>query len=265
MSLLRTEVKRGLALMNRQRPADGTTVLIYHRVGGGSRDELDVSRADFKAQVAALTQLRVVSLDDALDALDRGDRAGRVVLTFDDGFGDVYDHAWPLLREHGLPFTVYLASAFVGGTMSWAGSTARDTSARALTWDELGEMLESGLCTVGNHTHRHARPEVLTSDELDACTDAVRSRLGVQTRHFAYPWGKQVPRMEAALRERFRSAATGQIGRNLPGGDPMSLHRVPVRRTDPFSFYQAKLIGDLLPERVYRSLVSTAKRVGAHV
>ena len=42
--------------------------------------------------------------------------------------------------------------------MRWEGSTAREQGAPALTWDQLREMVDSGLCTVGNHTHTHVRP-----------------------------------------------------------------------------------------------------------
>jgi hypothetical protein len=69
--------------------------------------------------------------------------------------------------------------------------------------------------------------------------------------------------MEHELRARFTSAATGMLGRNLPGADPMRLRRVPVRRTDPIEFFRAKLTGNLWPERTYAAVVSVAKRAGA--
>jgi peptidoglycan/xylan/chitin deacetylase (PgdA/CDA1 family) len=262
----RTRVKQQLARAAGRRPAEGATLLIYHRVGGGSPDELDVSAADFTAQMDLLADWPgrpVVPLDEACDRLDRGDRSGTVVLTFDDGFADVYEHAWPVLRERGLPFTVYLASGHVGGEMRWEGSTAKAAGAPALTWEQLAEMTASGLCTVANHTRSHARPALLTTAELDACGDDVEEHLGVRPRHYAYTWGVPVPHMEPALRARFRSAATGEVGRNLPGGDPVRLRRVPVRRTDPIDFFRAKLTGRLLPERAYARLVAAAKAVGA--
>lgn len=258
---MREGVKRALAALPGGRAA-GATFLIYHRVGGGSRDESDVGSEAFRAQVDALMDQRVVAIDDAADALDRGDTDHRVVLTFDDGFRDVYDHAWPLLRERRLPFTVYLTTAYVGGVMGWEGSTARDRSAPALTWHQLREMVDSGLCTIGNHTHSHVRPEQLNTDEVDRCTEIIEQRLRVYPRHFAYTWGVPVPAMEQALRDRFRTAATGRLGRNLPGTDPVRFSRVPVRRTDPIEFFEAKVHGGLLPERAYAALVAAAKRTG---
>lgn len=256
---MRTQLKTALGALQPAGRASGATLLIYHRVGGGTTDELDLTPESFRRQVAALAGHDVVSLDAALDSLDAGDDCPTFVLTFDDGFKDVYQHAWPVLRAHGMPFTIYLASAYMGSTMRWEGSTAKGTAGQGLTWTQLEEMVGSGLCTIGNHTHNHVRPEVLTPAELDACTALIEARLGVTPQHFTYPWGISVPSMEDELRKRFRSASTGELGRNLPDVDRMRLRRVPVRRTDPDRFFAAKLTGRLGPERTYAAIVSAAK------
>ena len=217
---MREQIKQVLGRAGSARPARGATLLTYHRVGGGSPDELDVPSSAFARQVDLLSGVDVLSLGDALDRLDDGDDRPSFVLTFDDGFADMHANAWPLLRDRRLPFTVYLATAYVGGAMTWEGATAKDSGAAGLTWDQLTEMVESGLCTVGNHTHRHVRPELLDEAELDACTAEVERHLGVTPRHFAYTWGVPVPRMEQALRARFRSAATGELGPQPAGRRP---------------------------------------------
>ncbi|EAP99603.1 polysaccharide deacetylase family protein [Janibacter sp. HTCC2649] len=258
----RRRFKQALARAGRNAPATGASLLIYHRIGGGTSDELDLATSDFRRQLDVLASHDVVSLDTALDRLDAGDTSPSVVLTFDDGFDDVHANAWPLLRERGLPFTVYLASGYVDDTMVWEGSTAKGRAGRGMTWDQLAELVNSGLCTIGNHTHSHVRPEVLTEAELDACTEAVENHLGVTPRHFTYPWGIPVPAMEARLRARFRSASTGELGRNLPDANRMRLTRVPVRQSDPESFFAAKLTGALGPERAYAAAVRLGKAAG---
>lgn len=257
-SAVKVALARGVPTLGRPR---GATLLIYHRVGGNSRDERDLRPDDFARQLDVLADHDVVSLDSALDRLAKGNMSPTVVLTFDDGFRDVYDHAWPLLRSRRLPFTLYLATAYLGGRMHWEGSTASADGA-ALTWGQVHEMFDSGLCTVGNHTHRHVPPERLTIEEVDECSEALEREVGHLPRHFAYPWGIPVESMEAALTARFRSACTGQIGRNRPGVNPLRLRRVPVRRTDPLPFFVAKLRG-LAAERTYGAMVRAAKVAGA--
>ncbi|HEX7277309.1 MAG TPA: polysaccharide deacetylase family protein [Acidimicrobiales bacterium] len=258
----RSRLKSGLArLPHGGEEASGLTVLIYHRVGGGTPDELDTPAAAFATHLDVLAGHEVVSMDAALDRLDAGDERPTVVLTFDDGFADVHTHAWPLLAERRLPFTVYPVAGSVGGTIKWEGGTAKAAGA-ALSWEQLEELAASGLCTVGNHTWSHPRPQGLTEDELDRCSDEIEARLGVRPRHFAYTWGIEVPGMRPALATRFRSAVTGTVGRNGPDADRLALRRVPVRASDPIEFFRAKLSGGLVAERAYDLTVRAAKRMG---
>src|SRR5262245_44221956 len=258
---MRTALKHELGRFAGTRPGRGATVLTYHRVGGGSPDERDVTSESFAAQLAVLQQFDVVSLDDATARLVVGDDSPCIVLTFDDGFADVHANAWPLMRDRQMPFTLYLATGYLGGRMAWEGSTAR-ADGPALTWGQVEEMAGSGLCTIGNHTHNHVPPHQLTVAELDACTEAIEQHPGIVPRHFAHPWGIPVHQMEGAMQERFRTAVTGVVGRNSPGQHLLRVKRVPVRRTDPLEFFKAKLTGRLIPERAYGAVVAAAKKAG---
>lgn len=262
---VRSATKQALALMSSfdRGPAVGATILTYHRVGGGTRDELDVTPARLAAQLDRLVDggHDVVSLDEALDRLEASDNTPAVVLTFDDGFVDVFTAAWPLLRERQLPFTIYLTAGLVGGTMRWEGSAAASQGAPAVDWDQVATMHQSGLCTVANHTWNHPAPDEVDVEQLDRCSDDIERRLGERPAHFAWTWGVPVPELLPAVRERFRSVATGEVGRNSSAQDRWALRRVPVRRTDPPAFFDAKLRGELVAERAYGALVGAAKRV----
>jgi len=79
---------------------------------------LEISPAFFAAVLDRLARadVDVVSIDEAHRRLRAGERGRRfVVLTFDDGYGDNLVHARPLLERHGMPYTVYVASAFADG------------------------------------------------------------------------------------------------------------------------------------------------------
>jgi hypothetical protein len=263
---VRCSLKRGLAAVNGSvgssgANARGTTLLIYHRIGGGTPDERDLPTASFEAQVEELARHRVVPLDTAIDELEAGDDTPKIVLSFDDGFADVHSVAWPVLRNAGLPFTLYVTTAYLGGTMHWPGSTSQHPGP-ALTWAQLEELAASELVTIGNHTHTHPRPQHLTAEKLDACSELLVERLGATPQHYCYTWGVPVPPARQLLEVRFRSAATGVVGRNHPGQDLLDLMRIPVRGTDPLEFFRAKLTGGLWPERMYERIVRVGKRMG---
>jgi peptidoglycan/xylan/chitin deacetylase (PgdA/CDA1 family) len=109
-----------------RRAVGGVRVLIlsYHRVVGNYPLEaerglptLNIARDTFRKHLEVLCQTHdVVRLDDAMEML-AGRRAARrdaAVITFDDGYRDVYEHAFPVLREMNLPAVAYVPSSFIG-------------------------------------------------------------------------------------------------------------------------------------------------------
>jgi peptidoglycan/xylan/chitin deacetylase (PgdA/CDA1 family) len=66
----------------------------------------------FLAKIARI--FRVVSMDEFVACIRNGERADNImVLTFDDGYRNVYRHAYPVLKDMGLPFTVFVSTGFV--------------------------------------------------------------------------------------------------------------------------------------------------------
>lgn len=116
-------------LLRRLGAWSGLLVLNYHRIGDPASSPLDrdlfsASPQDFAAQVKFLAaQCEPIGLPEVPAAL--GMRRGRrVLVTFDDGYRDNHDVAFPILRRHGVPATFFLATGFLDRPrLSW--------------WDEL--------------------------------------------------------------------------------------------------------------------------------
>lgn len=92
-------------------------ILCYHGISLADEHQwnsgLYVSRETFARRLDLLEQHKcaVLPLGEAVERLHRGDLPERAVaLTFDDGYFDFLRQAWPLLREHGFPATVYLTT-----------------------------------------------------------------------------------------------------------------------------------------------------------
>jgi peptidoglycan/xylan/chitin deacetylase (PgdA/CDA1 family) len=99
-------------------------ILMLHRVRPALSDPFQPSRGleitpEFlEATIAAIrsAEIDIVSLDEACRRIREGDRSRRfVVLTFDDGYRDNLEYAWPILKRHDAPWTLFLPSAFADG------------------------------------------------------------------------------------------------------------------------------------------------------
>jgi peptidoglycan/xylan/chitin deacetylase (PgdA/CDA1 family) len=243
----------------------GVVVLAYHQVGAPVAAAVNLPTSLFRDQVAILrAEADVVALDAAVDRLAaaagavNGSRAAsgsgtQVVVTFDDGTADFVDHALPVLVEHEVPVTLYVATEFVEhGRSFWDDGTT-------LSWAALRDALATGLVTIGSHTHTHALLDrttpLVAADELDRSIDLLRDRLGVDATHFAYPkaLAPSSPFVEQEVRRRFRSAAVagGRVNR-WGATDPWRLGRSPVLVDDGITWFERKQRGGLWLEGVLR-------------
>jgi peptidoglycan/xylan/chitin deacetylase (PgdA/CDA1 family) len=115
------------------------TVLAYHRVTPRPApdfpylpDVVSVSPAGFSRHVKWIRRnFTVIGLDDLLglvrDGLTLPPRP--LLFTFDDGYLDNYEHAFPVLRAHGLPAVLFVVSGAIGEN-------------RLMWWDELASLVQ---------------------------------------------------------------------------------------------------------------------------
>ena len=267
MSAVKQLVKRASVAVDRVAPPKpGVTVLIYHRVGGGSDSAVDLPAETFEAQLAHLREHhRVLTLDAAIDELSVAPTdavAPAVVLTFDDGTADFTDVAVPLLARYEIPATLYAATSFIdeGALFPWG--------APPTSWAALREACSTGFVTVGSHTHTHRLLDRLPAAEvavdLDRSIERIGTEIGRAPEHFAYP--KAVPPSPVAeieVRRRFRSATLAGGKVNRPGRvDLLRLGRTPIQTTDTADQFAAKAAGGFRLEGAARAAVAAVRYRG---
>src|SRR5438270_6415577 len=109
------------SLMERCPRRPSLIVLNYHRLGDGTKcpydsDVFSATADQFEQQVRYLkTKYRVASLAEAQDFIERpSNQLPQVLITFDDGYLDNFELAFPILRKHGVPATFFLPTSFIG-------------------------------------------------------------------------------------------------------------------------------------------------------
>jgi peptidoglycan/xylan/chitin deacetylase (PgdA/CDA1 family) len=171
-------------LEGRHDTAGQLPILMYHRIA----DDGPASLAPYRTAPAAFAAQMRWLRDRGFHAITSSDLvrhwlAGRpfegrpVLITFDDGYRDFHDVAWPILQAEGLTAEVLVVTDLVGGTAEWDAGEGQP--APLMDWAQIRSLAEAGV-HFGSHmaTHRHLAS--LSSREI--VLEAARSRAMLEGR-----------------------------------------------------------------------------------
>jgi peptidoglycan/xylan/chitin deacetylase (PgdA/CDA1 family) len=184
-------------------PAAQAVILQYHHISTATPPVTSISPADFRVHMEYLRDngFTVLALETVVQAL-RNDQPlpdRTAVLTFDDGYASVHEAAFPLLRELGWPFTIFVTAGLITSNPNLYAS-----------WEQLREMAAAGA-TLANHTVSHpyflnrepgeddARWLQRIEREITEAEDLIASETGQSHRLLAYPYGEYDPAIQALV------------------------------------------------------------------
>lgn len=211
-------------------------ILTYHSIDpSGSPISIDEQTFARHVHFLASGRVRIVPLAELGRIAPEVDAAA---ITFDDGFVNFAERAWPALREHGLPATLFVVSGRVGLDNAWSGKRhALVPSLPLLDWDALGKLAAEGL-DLGGHSRTHPHLEALSDDEqaqeIEGCAAEIARRTGKRPESYCYPFGTFDGRAVAAAARSYARACTTELRALRPTDSP---HRLP--RLDTYYYRQA--------------------------
>ena len=206
-------------------------ILMYHRIDRitpalpAITQRLTVDPTEFATEMRWLAGHGFHSITqlELFDALERGGSlpSKPVLITFDDGYRDVFSKAMPVLRRLHLRATAYVITGRISGP---------DPS--FLTWGMLAGLERRGI-EIGSHTVHHLELPVLSNaqamDELVNSRHDLERHLGHPVQWFAYPAGAEDPRTVALVRQAgYVLAVTTHAGSVQDARAPLELHRYEV-------------------------------------
>ena len=243
-----------------------SVILCYHGVGpsNAQRDPhfLRVSPSRFRAHVELLGDAGfdfVTVAELAQRAGGREPPPGLVAVSFDDGMDDNHAVVLPILREYGVPATVYVATGFIGEPNPWI---AADAGARMMTVPELCELVEAGF-ELGAHTVTHPDLAELDFDgclrEMTESRETIERLTGAEVQTFAYPFCRYGPAARAAATQAGFIAAVTCHGRG--SWDPLEMKRAMITGKDRLFSFVLKLADAYEP--LFQSLPGRMARVSS--
>jgi peptidoglycan/xylan/chitin deacetylase (PgdA/CDA1 family) len=164
-------------------------ILTYHSIDDSS-SVISIDANTFRVHMRWLAEsgISVVPLEQ-LQLMPADSNA--LALTFDDGFVNFAEIAWPILREHCFPVTLFVVTDCAGAANAWEGVVAVPRLP-LLDWAGLGRLSEEGV-TLGSHSRSHPSLRRVRGrrliEEVECAAARIRSETGHQPAAFAYPFG----------------------------------------------------------------------------
>jgi peptidoglycan/xylan/chitin deacetylase (PgdA/CDA1 family) len=178
---------------------NGISILMYHQVGDFAPMQRHRSTychyKRFHRQMAFLHRFRynLLSMDQVLACLN-GEQPippRAVALTFDDGYENFYEYAWPALSRYGFPSMVYLLSGLIGQPSSWFEKDGRETPL-LMDRERILQLRRQGV-DFGSHGVNHLKLAEIEADavhhEVFESKRQLEALLDEEVRHFCYPYG----------------------------------------------------------------------------
>lgn len=225
-------VGKGVAAQGRTYRRIHCPILMYHYVDYPPEDadavrmDLTVTPELFSEHLLHLQTFGYtsVTLRQLWDALEKGRKLPPkpVILTFDDGYDDAHQHAFPRLQEMDMVGTFFI----IGNFMDQPGY---------LTWEQALEMKKAGM-EIGNHSLTHPdMSKMQPSDqfnEANITADKIKEALGERPEFFCYPLGRYNDMTMNVVKQTGHLAALTTVDGTLHfNGNLYRLTRVRVRNT----------------------------------
>jgi peptidoglycan/xylan/chitin deacetylase (PgdA/CDA1 family) len=188
-------------------PGEATVpILMYHHIAEtDSPSQYFVSPQDFELQIRSLKEWGYISisLTQLVQAVENGAELPPrpVILTFDDGYMDVYENAFPVLQKYGFTGVTYIIvqQLEIGGFQHL---------------EQLKEMLSAGW-EVGSHTYSHSdlrQAGVNLKEEINNSKQTLETLLEVPVKTFSFPYGTTTSYVTQLVREAGYETAVGLGG-----------------------------------------------------
>ena len=215
------------------------SILTYHSIDH-SGSVLSVAPEKFLSHMTILARegYHIVSLGEVVSYIKTPQSFPQktAALTFDDGFRNFYEHAFPVLRKFGFPATVFLVPGWCGKKNAWPGQDETIPSLNLLEWKDIKEMAAQGI-EFGAHSMNHPYLSRIALEEAEQeiakSQNIIQESIGKEVSFFAYPYGAYTPEVQAIVKNKFVGACSVKMDYVTTESDVYALPRI-----DMFYFSQ---------------------------
>lgn len=169
-----------------------------------------------------------------------------VIITFDDGYENVYSQAYPILAEVNFTGVIFVISDFLEKYNTWE-SVSFQKKYKHLSGEQVIKLKRAGF-EIGSHSRSHHYLPALSDSELDDEITGSKRYLeeltGDPVISFSYPYGRYNDRIIDVLQRAGYAFATANLTpHKAPALNPYSMLRRSIYCTDTLNVFKKKLSG----------------------
>ena len=185
-------------------------ILMYHEISD-QNNPWCVSQDEFRKQMQLLKDknYKTISLTKLKKIMDNHeyDVDKLIAITFDDGCSGVYSNAYSILKNNNFTATIYVVPAWIeNNEILFEGQFST-----YMSWKNLKELSDHGF-DIGSHTFSHKWLITLENNEvikeLDLGDESIKDNLGLDVKHFCYPYGSFTEQIQKIIIDRYDTAVS---------------------------------------------------------
>jgi len=214
-------------------------VLMYHSISKYN-DNFSVKIANFKKQMKLMHSLGYKGY--SLNKINQSNSKKKFIITFDDGYENIFTQAMPVLKKFNFTATCFIVSNKIGNFNDWDKNKKKYKKKRLMNKKQIKIWIKNGF-EIGSHTMNHLNLKKINKKEkinqILKPKTFFKNNYKINIESFSYPFGAYDIDCLKILKKRYKFAVTTKRSRYIKGKfNLLEIPRVPINsNTSLFKYF----------------------------
>ena len=214
-------------------------VLMYHSISNDN-NKISVSVSNFKKQMRLMHSLGYKGY--SLNKINLKTSKKKFVITFDDGYENIFTEAMPILKKLNFSATCFIVNKKIGNFNDWDKNKKNYRKKKLMNRKQIKNWIKNGF-EIGSHTMDHYNLNNLSNIkkkiQILKPKQFFKTNYGINIQSFSYPFGSYNNDCLKILKKNYKFAVTTKRSRYVKGKfNPLEIPRVPINsNTSIFKYF----------------------------
>tara|TARA_B100000787_G_C16114469_1_gene259639 strand:+ start:142 stop:819 length:678 start_codon:yes stop_codon:yes gene_type:complete len=211
---------------------------MYHSIINDHNKSVSIN--SFEKQMLFMKKMGYQTIN--FNELNNSNNNKKFIITFDDGYENVFLNAFPLLKKLGFKATCFIVTNKIGLYNEWDVNKVSYKKMKLMNFDQINEWLLSGF-DVGSHSMDHLDLTKINNEnkfqQIVYSKNFFKEIFNVEIKSFSYPYGSYDDELCNLVKKYYNFAVTTRRSRfTINKFNNELLPRVPINKNDNlFKFF----------------------------